>query len=154
MGTHNAIIDINVKNIDLYRHSPDPIIHKYAKFNHDFLILFFSCFVLFSFITENCLIWFIKECRDDCELALRCNWWRHQHEIIFRRGLRDYVWYPRKLPLMAISRSDLMQGIEIVHQIFFGTWVFLRSLMCFRVCHFCLKIPKLFNGVRSVCFWI
>ena len=34
---------------------------------------------------------------------------------------RLYVWYPRKLPLLAISRFCVMQGFEIVVLIFFCT---------------------------------
>ena len=34
---------------------------------------------------------------------------------------RLHVWYPRKLPLLAISRFGVMRGFEIVDLIFFRT---------------------------------
>ena len=37
------------------------------------------------------------------------------------RVQRPYVWYPWKWPLLAISRSGMTQGFEIVDLIFFCT---------------------------------
>ena len=46
------------------------------------------------------------------------------------RDQRLYVWYPRKLSLLAISRSGVMQGFEIVDLIFFCTRMHYEYLQC------------------------
>ena len=43
----------------------------------------------------------------------------HVYNIYSR--YRQYVWYPRKLQLFAISRFCVIQGLEIVGLIFFCT---------------------------------
>ena len=50
---------------------------------------------------------------------------RQSSWVSYRPGLfkipRLYIWYPRKLPLSAISRYGVIQGFEIVDLIFFCT---------------------------------
>ena len=47
------------------------------------------------------------------------------HDVIVVDSLESatnlHVWYPRKLPLLAISRFGVMRGFEIVDLIFFRT---------------------------------
>ena len=71
-----------------------------------------------------------------CMLSSWASWW----------GSRLYIWYPRKLPLLTISRLWRYCGPSNYMFIFFCPGVhheyFLRSSMCFRVRHLFRKYRK------------
>ena len=74
----------------------------------------------------------------------------HYFIIIIVVGLfKDYVWYPRKLPLLAISRICMIQGFEIVSFILFilecTMSIFLGDECASVFIIFLRKIPKIYH---------
>ena len=97
------------------------------------------------------MLWHIRVNGKWSGIATRClrtclSWWNSW-------VCRDYVWHPRKLQLLPISRFCVTQGLEIVSLIFFCTRMpyehFLMSWMCFHLSRFSSKKQQLplINGV-------